>query len=110
MAGTGDDDELARCKRALGETLLRAHLCGLVSPDPGRRRKAAGGLGALGPAVASAAAAALERALDDDDGRVRQAAAAALARIRPAGDARPSRAGSDQKQFLPCRGHRLRRR
>lgn len=83
MAGMGDEDELARCKRALAEALVRAHLDGLASPDPGRRLKAACGLGTLGPA-AGAAVAALEVALGDD-GRVRRAASAALGRIRPSG-------------------------
>ena len=84
MAGIADDDELARCKRALGETLVRAHLDGLACPDPGRRLKAACGLGTLGPAAGTAVAA-LEVALGDDDGRVRRAASAALGRIRPPG-------------------------
>lgn len=62
MAGKGDDEELDQGKRALTETLVRAHAKGLAHPAPGRRLKAARGLGVLGPA-AGAAVAALEAAL-----------------------------------------------
>ncbi|MEO2090309.1 MAG: hypothetical protein ABGY75_12530, partial [Gemmataceae bacterium] len=107
MAGTGDDDELARCKRALADALVRAHLDGLTSLDPGRRLKAACGLGTLGPA-AGASVAALEFALADDDGKVRRAAAVALGRIRPPGESDPGPApngwvGRGKKQFLTGR-------
>jgi hypothetical protein len=82
MMGKRDEEELDRGKRALTETLVRAHMSGLVNPAPGRRLKAARGLGILGPA-AGAAVAALEAALRDEDGRVRRAAAAALRAICP---------------------------
>lgn len=88
VAGIADDDELARSKRALADALVRAHLNGLGSTDPGRRRKAACGLGELGPA-AGAAVAALEAAAGDGCEKVRRAAAAALRAIRLPDEYRP---------------------
>ncbi len=79
-----DDDELARCKRALAETLVRAHLDGLGSPQPDRRAKAAGRLGVWGRGDVRAVTA-LESALADDNGRVRKAARAALRAVRSDG-------------------------
>jgi HEAT repeat protein len=88
MMGKRDEEELDRGKRALTETLVRAHVSGLVHPAPGRRLKAARSLGILGPA-AGAAVAALEAALRDEDGRVRRAAFAALREIRPQDASQP---------------------
>ncbi len=80
MAVGTDDDELARCKRALADAVLRAHLDGLGSRDPGRRAKAAGRLATWGRGDGRAVTA-LESALADDDGNVRRAARAALREV-----------------------------
>jgi HEAT repeat protein len=88
MMGRGDEEELDRGKRTLTEALVRAHVSGLTHPAPGRRLKAARGLGILGPA-AGAAIAALQMSLRDEDGRVRRAAAAALREIRPQDASQP---------------------
>jgi HEAT repeat protein len=74
--------DLAPNIEALQNELIRAHLAGVRDANPRVRKKAAHGLGRLGPAAASAVPAL--RALCDDENRtVCQAARWALGRIAP---------------------------
>lgn len=87
---------------APGATLIAA----LADPDPERRQQAAWALGRRGTADADAVAA-LRRALDDRQERVRAEAAAALQRVR-ALEARPDllRALADPRQSVRWRAAR----
>lgn len=74
-------------KRAAGpvvdaEAVAAALTAGLDSPDEPVRQAALAGLGAMAPRLPGAAPPGLVRALDDDSGVIRTAAAAALGRYR----------------------------
>ena len=73
--------DLETGKAALERMLLKAYRVDLESDNPRRRRKGIKGLASL-PRFAAAAVPALEKALKDQDYKVRQAAAAVLETIR----------------------------
>ncbi len=77
------DDGLALGMRALRRQLLRAYTNGLGDASWRVRKKAARGLGELGPEAVEAVPL-LEVALRDRHPQVREAAAAALQKIQPA--------------------------
>jgi HEAT repeat protein len=74
-------DDLARAIRALNEKLLGAYLRRVGDRNPRIRRKAAKGLGSLGP-LAAEAVPALESLCRDRHPAVRDSARWALAKIR----------------------------
>ena len=80
METTNADENLAGRKRALDEMLLRVYRAGIVDENPKVRVKCIRGLEGL-RSIAVEAAPDLERALADNDARVRKAAEVALARL-----------------------------
>ena len=78
------DDTLAGRMLALNQMLLGQYLKGLGSESPQVRRKSIRGLESL-RSLAVVAIPALEKALEDEDLKVRKAAAAALQSIRSQG-------------------------
>ena len=78
------EPDISHGKEALEQVLMKAYRTDLESNNPRRRRKGVKGLASL-PSYAAASIPVLEKALEDEDRNVQEAAAAALEMIRQCG-------------------------